>query len=260
MKRLVDPLLWSLMAQAVALVVLMPNRNWVRAVRLKAVWTVWLITLVVLLVLSWSATGYVLSRSLVLDGTGVLAQAPQWILVLGGGYDEGRRPKDDSLSEESIRRVITGVALLKQYPQAMLVMSGRADKQSGRKADHLGQLMADVAKRYGASSQSVMLEARSSVTREHPIEALRLPGMTRDTPIAVVSSPWHLRRAKQEFGRYFSQVAYVPSFASVTPMNGYAFVPSSYALAKNVTYLCEWVGIFWYRIVALHEALVQTIK
>lgn len=254
MKRLVDPLLWVLIIQAIACVLLMPNRNWVRAFRLKAVWTAWLITLVVLLVLSWSATGYVLSRNLALDGTGVLAQVPQWILVLGGGYDEGSRPEDDSLSEESIRRVITGVALLKQYPQATLVMSGRADKKAGRKADHLGQLMAEVAKCYGASSRSVMLETRSAVTREHPIEALRLPGMTPNTPIIVVSSPWHLRRAEQEFGRYFSQVAYVPSFASVTPLNWYAFVPSSYALAKNVTYLCEWAGIFWYRIVALYQA------
>ena len=120
-----------------------------------------------------------------------------------------------------------------------------------REPDRLAQLMADAAMRRGAPTSAILLEPRSINTREHPIEALKLPGVTSTTPIAVVTSDWHIRRAKQEFRRYFQQVYNYPA----PPLQGapgvQSLIPSAESLGANTLLLREWVGILWYKILGL---------
>ena len=121
--------------------------------------------------------------------------------MLGGGYDPGVIPDEDILSTESQRRVLHGVTLWRRYPDARLVLSGAMEYLGRRNLGRHAQLMAEVSVNQGVPASAVLLEPRSRNTREHPIEALTLPGVTSATPIAVVTSGWHMRRAQRDFYR-----------------------------------------------------------
>jgi uncharacterized SAM-binding protein YcdF (DUF218 family) len=111
--------------------------------------------------------------------------------------------------------------------------------------------MANAAMRRGVPTSAILLEPHSINTLEHPIEALKLPGVTSTTPIAVVTSDWHIRRAEQEFRRYFQQVYNYPA----PPLQGapglQSLIPSADSLGANTLLLREWVGILWYKILGL---------
>ena len=154
--------------------------------------------------------------------------APAFIFVLGGGYSPGMIPDEDILVTESQRRVLHGVSLWRRYPDARLVFSGVAyEYASIRKPDRLVQLMAGTARVRGVPASAVLLEPRSGNTREHPIEALTLPGVTAATPIAVVTSGWHMRRAQREFRRYFQHVRPYPVPSSLRPVAWQDLVPDA---------------------------------
>lgn len=73
--------------------------------------------------------------------------------------------------------------------------------------------------------------------------------------VLVVTSAWHMRRAKLMFEKYAPNLEVVPApadfEATVGAANGginfMSFLPSSGALAANEVYLHEWVGYYWYR-------------
>ncbi len=170
--------------------------------------------------------------------------------MLAGGYLTGAVHYEDVLVTESHRRVLHAVGIWRCYPDAILVFSG-AEDQGKLKPERVTQLMADVAMCQGVPKSSILSEPRSINTREHPIEALKLPGMTPNIPIGVVTSDWHIRRAEQEFCRYFRQVYTYP----VPPLRGtqglQSLMPTVDSLDDNTTLLREWVGILYYKILGL---------
>jgi len=174
---------------------------------------------------------------------------PNYIFTLGGGYYIGASPDDDFLSEESYRRVQTATTLWKQYPDATLVVSG-GSSEKGRQPKRLAQLMKKAATQRGVPAGQIMIEPRSFNTREHPIEALKLTNVNPNTRIAVVTSVWHLRRAKQEFNRHFKNAWYYSAPLKTDPITWKDFLPNSYTLGKSTVLLSEWVGLVWYRAVA----------
>jgi uncharacterized SAM-binding protein YcdF (DUF218 family) len=118
--------------------------------------------------------------------------APAYIFVLGGGYLPGVIPEEDVLVVESQRRVLRAITLWRRFPNAWLVLSGAVHEYDGfRGPDRLAQLMADAAMCQGVPISAILLEPRSINTLEHPVEALKLPGVTSTTSIAVVMSDWH---------------------------------------------------------------------
>ncbi len=174
---------------------------------------------------------------------------PTYIFVLGGGYLPGTNLNEDLLVEESQRRALHGIAVWHRYPAARLVFSGASREYADLRDDaRQVQLMADVAHSRGVPATSTLLERRSGNTREHPVEALKLPGVTPSTPIGVVTSGWHMRRAQRQFCRYFRQVAMYPVPAVPRPMIWQDFVPNADALDANTTLMREWVGVLWYEI------------
>lgn len=179
---------------------------------------------------------------------------PELIFVLAGGYAPGATPDEDILSGETLRRLLHGVNLLQQYPHARLVLSGSGDDGSGvRGADRMGRLMVELAASKGVPASALILETRSRNTREHPTEALRLPGVTAATPIGIVTSSWHMRRADQEFRRHFRQVQPFPVPISAGPFRPGDLVPSAATLGGNTSLIREWVGLSWYRILRLRK-------
>lgn len=207
-------------------------------------------TTVLVAIISTPLTGRLLSASLSVN-TNVGVGAPSYIFVLGGGYTPSVSPDQDQLVMESARRVLYAVEQWRRYPSAHLVFSGAADLFSGRRgADRMVNLMADVARERGVAAGLLVLEPRSRNTHEHPTEALRLPGVTSATPIGVVTSAWHMRRARREFCRYFYSVQTysVPSMSS--RVSWAEFVPSAGALDQNTDYIREWLGIVWYTLLS----------
>ena len=88
-------------------------------------------------------------------------------------------------------------------------------------------------------------------TRQHAVQALKLEGVSRDMPIGVVSSSWHLRRAKLEFQRYFSLIHFHSLALSNEPAGVRDLIPDPDSLSNTTTYLREWVGLAWYYVTGI---------
>ena len=106
--------------------------------------------------------------------------------------------------------------------------------------------MARAATRYGVPDSVLILEPRARSTRQHPIEALGLPEVTSTSHLAVVTSGWHMRRARREFCRYFERIDVYPVPPIQRGTGLLALVPQAETLGENTTLLREWFGVIWY--------------
>ncbi len=248
MKSLINPLLVVLMIQIIA-TGLWCQRNETSKRRLPILL---LSSTLLLAILALPVTNSALEASLRTDSAENVVLSPAYIFVLGGGYQLGADQSADLLNLESQRRVFRGVVVWKSFPKALLVFSG-ASGGEGRSNEHHVSLMRDFAKAGGVAEEQIVMETQSINTRLHPIEALRLPGVSASTPIGVVTSAWHMRRASREFCRYFQHVTLFPVPVAARPVQWQDFIPDAYALDNNTTLLREWVGLLWYTILHYFE-------
>ncbi len=218
------------------------NRVW------KSIWLLLVLLLLGLGALSTPSVSRGLERSLSISVNDQKTGAPAYIFVLGGGYLPGVSLDQDVLVVESSRRVLTAVAWWREYPQAKLVLSGAEKGIKNRLNNRLAQLMAETAMWQGVPKAHLLLEDSSTNTREHPIKALELPGITSKTQIGLVTSGWHMRRARREFYRYFSAVRIRPVSLSSESGTWQNFIPDSNALGASTIFLREWAGIIWYNV------------
>ena len=257
MKLLVSPFVWYLLLQAAGLVVLQRRASGRSRVPLRAL----LLVTLLLAAASTPLTRRGLEASLSLGSASDSSVAPAVVFVLGGGYLPGAHPDEDVLAVESEQRVLYGVTLWRRYPGAHLVFSGASYDYAGiREPDRLAQLMAELALERGVPASAVVLEPRSRNTRDHPIRALALSGVTPATPIAVVTSGWHMRRARREFCRHFQQVGVYPVLPVQRAFGWRDFIPDAYALDANTTLMREWVGLLWYAILGAWERTAPSCR
>lgn len=250
MKFLINPLVWYLCFQVVGLVGLLSTEN--RRMRYGAGGLLLLTMLVAMA--STPLSRHWLETSLEMKSTNKSAVKPTFIFVLSGGYMPGAVPEEDVLVTESQKRALHGATIWRHYPEASLVFSGGEYAfQDIRAVDRSVQLMAEVAQSRGVAAKAILQEAYSRNTREHPVEALILPGVTPATPIGIVTSSWHMRRAQQEFSRYFTQVQIYPVPAIEHEVNWQDLLPEASYLDANTTLLQEWIGILWYAILGPQE-------
>jgi uncharacterized SAM-binding protein YcdF (DUF218 family) len=242
MKIIVSPFLWFFFLQVAGMLLLL---RWDPIKRCRSLIRLLLVLTFLLTIISTPLTGNWLKNTLAIHPTENSTTPPVAIFVLAGGYLPGATSVEDVLGAESQRRVLHAVGIWRRYPNAILVFSGA---QGMLGPERLTQLMADVAMCQGAPISSILLEPRSTNTREHPIEALKLPGMTSTTSIGIVTSDWHIRRAEQEFRRYFRQVYTYPLSPLRVTQGLQSLMPSADSLDDNTTLLREWVGILWYKI------------
>jgi len=248
LKALVDPLLWFLVVQLLLLVAFYPD-DWSALSGFKRLaYSLSLFLTLSVAIMAMPLGALFMQKSLHLSVSQQGSNNPEAIFVLGGGYVLGDKPKQDALTFSSEQRAIQGALLWQQYPKASLVFQGAETRFADREPNRCVALMAEMAKAKGVLADKIQLEDKSINTRAHPIEALQLTGIDKDTPIAVVTNDWHLRRARQEFNRYFSNVMYVPAQDKPKPLSTESFIPSARTLGQSTSYLREWVGLVWYQL------------
>ncbi len=245
MKLLVNPLCWYMAFQAIGLTARLKHES--DRTRARSILKVLLLITLLFAAISTPGAGRALEASLSAPESAKSAFAPAFIFVLGGGYRPGTIPAEDILVEDSERRVLHAVAAWRRNPGAHLVFAG-ASYLAGelREPDRLVKLMAETAHNLGVPSGALLLEPHSRNTREHPIEALKLPQVNPGSPISVVTSAWHMRRALGEFCRYFQHVRPDGAEEAPTRIGWRDFIPDAGALDFNTTLLREWIGIVWY--------------
>jgi uncharacterized SAM-binding protein YcdF (DUF218 family) len=170
--------------------------------------------------------------------------APEFIFVLGGGYELGANAAQDFLGTESIRRVNAASAIWQRYPESIVVFSGKQPgTETERAATRHGELSSEHAISLGLTESRIIIESTSSNTREHPIEALKLAEVERDSQIAIVTSDFHLRRATGEFKKHFLNVETFGTGDAASGLSWLDFVPLATHLDENAYRIKEFVGI-----------------
>ena len=172
---------------------------------------------------------------------------PEFIFILGGGYEMGATETQDFLGTESIRRVNAASVLWKKYPKAKVVFSGQQPgTQDDRAATRHGELSAVHATLIGLEKSRIIIESASENTRQHPIEALKVRGVTKNSPIAIVTSDFHLRRASGAFKKYFNNLESFGTNDAASSISWLDFVPLASHLNDNTYRIKEFVGIIIY--------------
>lgn len=178
---------------------------------------------------------------------------PDCVVVLAGGYDVGARPELDTLSSSTAGRVVGGVAYWKKHPHARFIVTGSLPK-SGRSDGRTAELMADLAICHGVPRGVIVREPTALTTRDHPRAVLRLPGVDRDTPLAIVTSAIHMRRAAIEFRKYFTRVECEPLERGNMLANARTWWPDAGAIWQSTDAIHEWIGIVVYRVTSPRSA------
>ena len=244
MRALIDPL-WALIS-AIAFTALVTTNS----VRISKLLKRFCISS--LIVLTFLSTGFATSIFDALLNTEHETKSdwsPKYIFVLGGGFEVGATPPEDFLGTESTRRINAASVLWRKYPSAKVVFSGQEPgTQDDRLPTRHGELAAEHAISLGLTQSRIIIESISSNTREHPVQAKALPGITSDTPIAIVTSNFHMRRALREFHRYFSNVYSFGTEENSFGISLFSFVPFTSSLDDNTYRIKEFVGIISYQL------------
>ena len=170
---------------------------------------------------------------------------PEFIFILGGGYEMGANESQDFLGTESTRRVNAASEIWLQYPLAKVVFSGQQPgTQDDRAATRHGELSSAHALLIGLDKPRMIIESASENTRQHPIEALKLSGVKPNSKIAIVTSDFHLRRASGEFKKYFSDVKSFGTDDATNSISWLDLVPLVTHLDANTYRIKEFTGIF----------------
>lgn len=205
------------------------------------------ITLAVLIFLSTGVATSIFDSILSVQTTQPQDWAPDYIFVLGGGYEVGNTPAEDFLGTESARRVNAASSIWRKYPNSIVVFAGQdPGTKDLRPPTRHGELAGERAMSFGLDKSRIIIESKSSNTREHAIQAKSLNGLKPDTPIAIVTSNFHLRRSLREFHRYFFNVASFGTGDIQDEFSWLDFVPLTAHLDDNSTRLKEFAGLIIY--------------
>jgi uncharacterized SAM-binding protein YcdF (DUF218 family) len=197
-----------------------------------------MLLLIVLWLLSTRIVALALMRSLLVDERSNVS--PAVIVVAGAGSTP------EGLSSTTEYRVESAVHWWRRHPSALLVMAGADTLPDGISPD-TALLMRSEAIRRGVPARQVVVDERSRDTREHAIELSKRPGLTRDTPVGVVTSDWHMRRALAAFRRHFKTVVpYVDEESYSERLIVGSFLPEAKSLVVSTAMLHEWIGLAWY--------------
>ena len=242
MTWLINPLLWILLVQAACWWALRRSAS-------AGARTLLLATILLLWVLSTPAVRHALNDSLALADSEGNQPAPEYIFVLAGGWQPGATPEEDVLDLETRRRVLRGAQIWRRHPGAKLVLAGTAGHDGRYRHPHRQvELMAGLAQSTGVPATHTVLEGQSVNTAAHPVEALKLPGVRAATPIAVVTSAWHARRAYRRFCVRFETVAIYSARELDHRLIWRDLLPHAAALRANSVLIYEWVGLLSYRL------------
>ena len=200
-----------------------------------------------LIFLSTGVTTFIFDAILANESSPPKDWKPEFIFVLGGGYEMGATEAQDFLGTESIRRVNAASVLWKKYPKVKVIFSGQQPgTEDYRAATRHGELSAVHATLIGLEKSRIIIESASENTRQHPIEALKVRGVTKNSLIAIVTSDFHLRRASGAFKKYFNNLESFGTNDATSSISWLDFVPLASHLNDNTYRIKEFVGIMIY--------------
>jgi uncharacterized SAM-binding protein YcdF (DUF218 family) len=239
MRSLIDPAWFLLVVLTLTVFVKAANAKISRVLKLLA-----RVSVSILVFLSTGVATLIFDQFLATETSPKSEWSPEFIFVLGGGYELGANAAQDFLGTESIRRVNSASALWQKYPDSLVVFSGRQPgTENDRAATRHGELSSEHAISLGLDESRIIIESTSSNTREHPIEALKLPGVKRDSEIAIVTSDFHLRRASGEFKKHFLNIESFGTSDAASGLSWLDFVPLATHLDENAYRIKELAGI-----------------
>ena len=239
MRSLIDPVWLLLLYLTFAIFVKVANTKLNRIIKLLT-----RVSISILVFLSTGVATLIFDQILTTETSPRSDWSPEFIFILGGGYELGANAAQDFLGTESIRRINAASALWQKYPKSLVVFSG---KQPGTETERAktrhGELSSEHAISLGLDTTRIIIESTSSNTKEHPIEALKLSGVKRDSKIAIVTSDFHLRRATGEFKKHFLNVESFGTGDAASGLSWLDFVPLATHLDENAYRIKEFAGI-----------------
>ena len=239
MRSLIDPVWFLLLVLTFAIFIKVANTKLSRVVKLLA-----RVSISMLVFLSTGVATLIFDQFLANETSPGSDWSPEFIFVLGGGYELGANAAQDFLGTESIRRVNAASAIWQRYPESIVVFSGKQPgTETERAATRHGELSSEHAISLGLAKTRIIIESASSNTREHPIEALKLAEVERDSQIAIVTSDFHLRRATGEFKKHFQDVESFGTGDAASGLSWLDFVPLATHLDENAYRIKEFAGI-----------------
>ena len=239
MRSLIDPVWFLLLVLTVTTFVTVASTKLGRVIKLLA-----RVSILMLVFLSTGIATLIFDQILATETSPGSDWSPEFIFVLGGGYELGANAAQDFLGTESIRRVNAASAIWQRYPESIVVFSGKQPgTETERAATRHGELSSEHAMSLGLTESRIIIESTSSNTREHPIEAIKLSQVERDSQIAIVTSDFHLRRATGEFKKHFLKVESFGTGDAASGLSWLDFVPLATHLDENAYRIKEFVGI-----------------
>ena len=239
MRSLIDPVWFLLFVLIFTIFAKVESTRVNRVIKLLA-----RVSISILFVLSTGVATLIFDQILATETSPNSDWSPEFIFVLGGGYELGANNAQDFLGTESIRRVNAASALWQKYPKSRVVFSGnQPGTEEDREPTRHGELSSEHAQSLGLDKARIIIESASSNTREHPIEALKLSGVKRDSLIAIVTSDFHLRRALGEFKKHFVNVESFGTGDAASGLSWLDFVPLATHLDENAYRIKEFAGI-----------------
>ena len=239
MRSLIDPVWFLLLVLTLTTFVTVANTKLSRVIKLLA-----RVSISILVFLSTGVATLTFDQFLATETSPKSEWSPEFIFVLGGGYELGANAAQDFLGTESIRRVNAASTLWQKYPKSLVVFSGRQPgTETERAATRHGELSSEHAMSLGLTESRIIIESTSSNTKEHPIEALKLSRVKRDSMIAIVTSDFHLRRATGEFKKHFQDVESFGTGNAASGLSWLDFIPLATHLDENAYRIKEFAGI-----------------
>lgn len=169
------------------------------------------------------------------------------IVVLGGDHDPwAPEYGGPTLGPMTLQRVRYGAHLARETGLPVLVAGGIVRRGMPPLSDLMAEVMED---ELGVPVR--WRETRSANTEgnaRHSRSLLEKAGVTR---VYLVTSAWHVPRARGAFERVGLEVVPAPTgFRAWPDLNAAAFLPSARGLRESTWAIHEWIGRAWY---AIHE-------
>lgn len=240
----VDPLLWLLVATAIALYFARGTFTGPRGKRsfraLVALWaSLWILsTPAVTALLLWQIEPW--PKDITPDLDKASPDRTALVVLSGGMRGPPWLPRFERMTGGSLPRAIGAADVYKAHPGkfGLVIVSGRA---SG--TPDTAEAMADALVLFGVPREKIILDPDSESTRAN---AQNTASLLRDRHIettVLVTSALHMRRAAAEFERAGVHPIWSPVDHTVRPLGGLDMLfPDATSLSRLDDILHEWIG------------------
>lgn len=171
----------------------------------------------------------------------------EFVAVLGGGHSYiPDWPANNQLSSSALSRIVEGVRLVREMPHARLIVSGPVDEHDAGPAH--ARMLADVAVSLGVPRERI-IEITSA--RDTEQEAAGIRKIAGASPVAVVTSAWHLPRAmalcrRQQIDALACPADYAARTTGLKPVDFLSWNVGG--LERSTKAIYELIGATWSRL------------